>query len=180
MRPPVCTIDASCVIALDHLNLLPQLSFLFSRVLLPRAVRTELFRRRATKDRLRATLREYTFIERCDDYDRGAVDLLLVERMVQGIEDRGETEAVVQATKIGAIVIVDDPWGRGLAERFGREFHGTIWVLRRFFNLGLASGPVTKGHFVELRNRGIRLPLAAVNDFLVEIGETPIVPVDEG
>jgi hypothetical protein len=46
MRPPLCTIDASCVIILDHLNLLPQMSFLFSRVLVPKAVRTELFRRR--------------------------------------------------------------------------------------------------------------------------------------
>ena len=36
MRPLICTIDASIVIALDHLNLLPQLTVLFSRVLLPR------------------------------------------------------------------------------------------------------------------------------------------------
>jgi hypothetical protein len=94
MRPPICTIDASSVIALDHLNLLPQLSFLFSRVLLPKAVRTELFRRRATKDRLRAILESYTFIERCGDYDKVAVDILLVERATQGVEDRGEAEAV--------------------------------------------------------------------------------------
>jgi len=111
MRPPICTIDASSVIALDHLGLLPQLSVLFSRVLIPKAVRTELYRRRATKDRLQAILDSYAFVERCDSYDKGAVDLLLSEHAALGVEDRGEAEAVVQAAEAGAVVIVDDPWG---------------------------------------------------------------------
>jgi hypothetical protein len=102
MPPPVCTMDASSVIALDHLNLLPQLSLLFSRVLLPKAVRSELFRRRSTKNRLRALLESYAFLQRCDDYDNGAVDLLLIERASTGREDRGEAEAVVQAAKSSA------------------------------------------------------------------------------
>jgi predicted nucleic acid-binding protein len=133
-----------------------------------------LYKRRATKDRLRALLRQYSFIERCDDCDKLTVDILMIERMVKGVEDRGETEAVVQAAEIGAIVIVDEPWGRGLAERFGREFHGTVWILRRLFELGLASAEATRVHLVELLDRGIRLPLDAVNDFLAEIGMVPI------
>lgn len=55
-------IDASCVIALDALNLLPQLTLLFGRLLLPKAVRAELYRRRLTKDRVKALLREYAFV----------------------------------------------------------------------------------------------------------------------
>lgn len=179
MPAPMCTMDASSVIALDHLDLLPQLSFLFSRVLLPKAVRTELFKRRATKDRLQALLDSYAFIERCDDYDKGAVDVLLIEHARHGGEDRGETEAVVQAAKVGAIVVVDDLWGRDLAARFGRDVHGTVWVLRRFFELGLASSAATRYHFVRLFQRGTRLPKAAVNEFLVEIGEVPLTGPDE-
>jgi len=178
MRPPVCTIDASSVIALDHLGLLPQLSLLFSRVLIPKAVRTELYRRRATKDRLRAVLATYTFVERCDNYDKGTVDILLIERAGLGVDDRGEAEAIVQAAEVGAVVIVDDPWGRRLAERFDRDFHGTIWILRRFFELGLASGPITRNYFVELFQRGIRLPWKVVDEFLVEIGERPLAETD--
>lgn len=178
MPAPICTIDASSVIALDHLDLLPQLSFLFSRVLLPKAVRTELFKRRATKDRLQALLDSYAFIERCDDYDKGAIDLLLIERAKHGGEDRGETEAVVQAAKFGAIVVVDDLWGRALAARFDRDFHGTVWVLRRFFELGLASSSVTRNHFVKLLQRGSHLPKATINEFLVEIGEVPLPEPD--
>jgi predicted nucleic acid-binding protein len=74
----------------------------------------------------------------------------------------------VQAAAVGAIVIVDDPWGRGLANRFDRECHGTIWILRRFFELGLASDTMTRGYFVALFDRGIRLPRSIVNDLLVE------------
>jgi predicted nucleic acid-binding protein len=179
MRPAVCVIDASSVIALDHLHLLPQMSFLFSQVLLPKAVREELFKRRATKDRFQTILSSYTFVQRCDDYDKGTVDVLLIERATQGVEDRGEAEAVVQAAKLGATVIVDDPWGRELAARFGRDFHGTFWVLRRFFELGLTSGTATRNHFVELLHRGTRLPWRAINEFLTEIGESPVAEMND-
>ncbi|HEY1336705.1 MAG TPA: hypothetical protein VGF59_04310, partial [Bryobacteraceae bacterium] len=155
-------------------DLLPRLSLLFSRVLLPKAVRTELFRRRMTKDRLRAILRSYRFIQPCDDYDQTAVDISLAGCAATGLQDRGEAEAVVQAVAAGAVVIVDDPWGRDLAGRFGREFHGTVWILRRFFELGLTTGPATRNHFVELLKRGIRLPRTAIDDFLIEIGEPPL------
>ena len=106
MRELRCTIDSSWVIALEHLNLLPQLSFLFARVLVPKAVRKELFKRRGTKDRLRSLFDTYAFFQRCDGYDAGAVDFLLAERARQGMRDRGEVEAVVQASEFGAAVIV--------------------------------------------------------------------------
>jgi predicted nucleic acid-binding protein len=175
MRLPICTIDASNVIALDHLNLLPELSFLFSRVLLPSAVRRELFKRQETEDRLNAILASYAFVAPCDDYDKGAVDIL---RTTQGERDRGEAEAVVQAAKVGAMVVVDDRWGRKLAKREGLDCHGTVWILKRFFELGLLSSSVCRAHFVELYHHGIFLPKTAVNELLVEIGEAPIPDID--
>jgi predicted nucleic acid-binding protein len=174
MRRPVCTIDTSSVIALDHLGLLPQLSWLFSRVLLPKAVRAELFRRRKMKDRVRAIFRDYTFFEACDDYDKAVADVLLIDRGKLGVRDRGEVEAVVQAAQVGAMVIVDDRWGRILAARHGRDSHGTLWVLRRLLELGLASSTTTRDRLVALFRRGVRLPRKEVNDFLAEIGEPPI------
>jgi len=176
--PPVCTIDTSCVIALDLLDLLPQLSVLFSRVLLPRAVRAELFRRRTTKDRLRKALRSYAFITRCDDYDRVTVDILLIEHEREGLEDRGESEAVVQAADLGAAVIVDDPWGRELADRSRLEYHGTLWVLGRLHELELLSAPVLREGLVKLWQHGIRLPRAAANGLLIQIGEAPLAAPD--
>ena len=80
MRAHSCTIDSSCVIALDHLDLVPQLSFLFAIVLVPKAVREELFMRQTTKDRLEIIFDTYAFFQRCDGYDQGTVDFLLAER----------------------------------------------------------------------------------------------------
>jgi predicted nucleic acid-binding protein len=176
MRPPRCTIDSSCVIALDHLNLLPSLSFLFSTVLVPKAVRIDLFRRRATKRRLQLLFDRFAFFQRCDQYDRGAVEILLAERKVQGSKDRGEAEAVEQAAQVGAAVIVDDRWGRKLAENYALEHHGTFWVLQRFHELELLSSGSLRACFVSLRLRGLRLPWDLVNEFLKRIGEAPLPP----
>jgi predicted nucleic acid-binding protein len=175
---PICTIDTSCVVALDHLDLLPQLSLLFSQVLLPKAVRAELFKRRVTKDRLRVLLRSYAFIARCNEYDKGTVDILLIERAGQGVEDRGETEAVVQASQLGATVIVDDPWGRELAKRNRLDYHGTLWVLKRLRELQLLTGPELREGLQRLRRLGIRLPPSSVSTLLIECGEQPLSDSD--
>jgi predicted nucleic acid-binding protein len=174
MRPRSCTIDSSCVIALDHLNLIPQLSLLFSIVLVPKAVREDLFRRRATKDRIQTLFEDFAFFQRCDGYEQGTVAFLLAERVREGAQDRGEAEAVVQASELGATVIVDDPWGRQLAASDELEFHGTVWVLQRFHELGLLSSGALRECFESLGRRGIRLPWDIVNSFLEEIGEKPV------
>jgi len=173
MRARRCTIDSSCIIALDHLDLVPQLSVLFSLVLVPKAVRNELFKLRATKDRLQFIFNTYGFFQRCDGYEQGTVDFLLAERTRLGVKDRGEVEAVVQASQFGAAVIVDDPWGRDLATRADLDFHGTVWVLHRFYELGLLSS-MLGDCFAVLRDRGMRLPWETVNELLVRVGEEPL------
>jgi predicted nucleic acid-binding protein len=171
MRSRRCTIDSSCVIALDHLKLVPQLSLLFSEVLVPKAVRRELSKRRETKNRLRWLFEAYAFFQRCDDYDQGTVDFLLAERTREGAEDRGEVEAVVQASKFGASVIVDDRWGQKLATLSDLETHGTLWVLQQFHELGFLSSTALRGCFESLRELGIRLPWKIVDELLLKIGQ---------
>src|SRR5580700_7977809 len=166
MRARRCTIDSSCVIALDHLDLVPRLSLLFSIVLVPKAVREDLFKRRSTKDRLQFFFDAYAFFQRCDDYDQGTVDFLLAERARQGARDRGEVEAVVQASQFGAVVIVDDLWGRELATRYDLEHHGTLWILQRLYELDLLSSTALRECFVSLRLRGTRLPWTIVDALL--------------
>ena len=173
MRARSCTIDSSCINALDHLDLVPQLSVLFSPVLVPKAVRKELFRRRVTKDRLQFIFSTYGFFQRCDGYDQGTVDFLLAERHRLGVKDRGEVEAVVQASQLGAAVIVDDLWGRDLAALADLDFHGTVWVLHRFYQLRLLSSTLGD-YFAVLRYRGMRLPWETVNELLVSVGEEPL------
>lgn len=174
MHKPEAVLDSSCVIALDLLDALPLLAFLFSRVLLPKGVRTELFRRRATKHRIRTLLRDYAFIGLCTGYDQGAVDVLLAERRARGTRDRGEAEAVVQASERAAAVVIDDPWGRRLSERFSLQTGGTIWILRRQHDTGLRTPSQVRADFVSLLARKIRLPKDAINVLLKEIGQEPI------
>lgn len=175
MRGRCCTIDSSCVLALDCLDLLPSLSVLFSKVLIPKAVRTELFRRRRTKDRLRRLFANYAFLRQCNEYDQGAADFLLAERALLGLKDRGEVEAVVQAAQVGASVLVDDAWGRKLAKRDGLDCHGTVWVLLRLHETRLLQ---TSLHdcFAALQNRNIRLKWSAINELLQRLGEAPLPP----
>ncbi len=171
MREGRCTIDSSCVIALHHLGLLPQLSMLFSMVLIPKAVREELSKRRVSKDLLRFLFREYALFQRCDDYEKGTIDFLLAERKREGSADRGEVEAVVQASQVGAMVIVDDQWGRKLAASFDLKFHGTLWILQRFQELELISATDLRAYLLTLRELGIRLPWTAANALLNKLGE---------
>jgi predicted nucleic acid-binding protein len=174
MRGRRCTIDSSCLIALDHVQLIPSLSLLFSKVLVPKAVRAELFRRRATKDRIRAILADYAFFERCDGYEQAAVSILLVEQRWRGGRDRGEAEAIVQAAQVGAVVIVDDRWGRDLARQYELECHGTLWVLERLYEIEVLSATVLRDNLRALVERGIRLPPEATDALLVRIGQERI------
>jgi len=87
------------------------------------------------------------------------------------MKDRGEAEAVVQASQVGASVIVDDPWGRELAPRYDLEVHGTVWVLQRFHELGLITPSALRAGFTSLRDRGYRLPRAKVDELLLSVGE---------
>lgn len=174
MRASRCTIDSSCLIALDHLNRIPQLSLIFDRVLVPKAVREELFKRRIMKDRLLAIFEEYDFFQRCDKYDKAIVDFLLAGRPEANRSDRGEVEAVVQASDLGATVVVDDPWGRTLAERSALDCHGTLWILERFHNLGLMPSSELRQEFATLKDRGIRLPWKTVNALLERVEEEPL------
>lgn len=170
MAKPLGVIDTSCVIALDRLNLLPQLTLLFAQLLIPKAVRAELFRRRLTKDRIRALLREYAFMRLCYEYDQGAVDVLLTERTTLGQRHRGETEAVVQASAVGAAIILDDRSGRELAARYSLECHGTVWILDRLQALGLLTAHQVRQHFSELKQLRIRFGAQAANQLLRRLG----------
>ena len=153
---------------------MPELSLLFSIVLVPKAVRSELFKRRETQDRLERIFEDYSFFQRCDNYEQGTVEFLLKDRAREGGQDRGEVETVVQASELGAIVVVDDLWGRRLAERYDLEVHGTLWVLQRFHELKLLSSTAFRDNFESLRLRGIRLPWEVVNKLLLEIGQQPL------
>jgi predicted nucleic acid-binding protein len=154
--------------------MIPQLSLLFEIVLVPRAVRREFYKRRAAKDQMRRLFKDFAFVQPCNDYEQAAVEVYLIERTRQDSRDQGEAEAVVQAAQFGASVMVDDAWGREIAEKSALEVHGTFWLMQQFYELGLLSASATRESFVLLRVKGRRLPWSAINSFLGSIGQPEI------
>jgi predicted nucleic acid-binding protein len=116
-------------------------------------------------------IEEFGFLERCDAYSRRALDIVLAGRRNT---DRGEAEAVVQAVPLGAMVVVDDPFGRQLAANFDLECHGTLWILERLHDLGYIKSFVLRQHLMTLKQNKIRFPRKAVSLLLSSIGELPI------
>jgi predicted nucleic acid-binding protein len=171
MQKPCAVIDASCVIALDAISVFPLLAFVFSRVLIPKAVRVELFRRRRTKDRIKFAIRSYQFVQPCDDYDPAVADVFLAERTISGKKDRGEAEAVAQAATLGPVAIIDDRWGRKLASLNSLECHGTIWILERLYELRLTTDAGLRRDFLVPLKQRIRIPIRTANELLQRIGQ---------
>ena len=100
--------------------------------------------------------------------------MLLAKRHADGTSDLGEVEAVVQAAKLGAVVVLDDPWGRKLAERYRLDSHGTVSILERLCMLELGVPVAVRGHLMKLRELGIRFPLKAANSLLERLGQQAI------
>jgi predicted nucleic acid-binding protein len=166
MRGPSRTIDSSCIFALDLVGVIPLLSVLFQSVLVPKAVREECFKNRSRRDRPQALFDKYAFLERCDSYDRAAADILLLEHERRAGKDRGEAEAVVQASQRGAAILIDDKWGRKLARRHALDVHGTLWVLEQLHDGGFIPPSRVRECFDVMRKKGIRLPEKAAKEFL--------------
>lgn len=111
MARRIATIDSSCLIALIHLNLLTEISILFDRVHIPKRVREEVSKKRIGKRTLKSALRRLSMYKRCDVADRARLEFLLQERKRQRVlrkpsADRGEAEAVIQATEIEASMVI--------------------------------------------------------------------------
>jgi predicted nucleic acid-binding protein len=173
MPRQTATIDTSCFIALNHLQLLEKLSIIFDTVYVPRAVRKELSRRGGPRRQLLSVLRRIALYKRCDVGDHTRVDLLLIEHRRPASppkKDLGEAEAVIQATEIPAsMVIMDDPLGRSWADGHSLDKHGLIWILRQLRQFGAILE--LKPYFRALESIEYRLPPDKVRDLLVEFAE---------
>lgn len=80
------------------------------------------------------------FVRPCNEYEQSAVELYLIERVRLNARDQCEA----QAAQFGAAVIVDDTWGREIAEKSESEVHGAFWLVQQFYSLGLLSASATR------------------------------------
>jgi predicted nucleic acid-binding protein len=165
------TIDTGCLIALQHLDLFPQLSLLFERIHIPRRVREEFrktFNSRKMLPRIVAELALYRYCNRVDEIN---LRLLLGERPSDDPRaNEGEAEAVLQAAEIGAeAVIVDDPHGRRWAKSRGIRCIGILGIIEtlRMQEIVARVSPLLQ----ELTRQGYRLPAAEIHKLRAKFQE---------
>jgi len=122
--------DTSPIRALGFLGLLPVLSELFERVLVPPAVQAELLRSDARFSAI--DLSSYGFVEVCAPQDANRV-----EEFLQML-DRGESEALALAIEHDVrLILMDEFRGRSVAAQIGIQPLGALGVLLRAKSRGL-------------------------------------------
>jgi predicted nucleic acid-binding protein len=167
------TIDTSVLLSLQCVGLLGELSVLFQRILVPRAVRGEVDQGAAMNNAIDQALKAYAIFEMCDDYYQPSVKLLLDARSAakEG-RDTGEAEAVIQAAERSCMVLSDDRLGRQWARQFSLECHGTLWVIRELRRREVLRE--VRPLFEMLLRRQRWQPLNEMNGILAEFRETSI------
>lgn len=153
-------------------------SVLFNRILVPRAVRAEIAAGGEQNREVTAALADFAIFEPCDDYEAALVRLLLDTRaaLAEG-EDQGEAEAIVQAARRSAdMILVDDALGRRWAEAHSIECHGTLWLLDELRYRGYLAE--VRPHFEQLIRAQRRQPPELINSVLRKYGEPEITPQD--
>ena len=151
---PAAVLDSSCAIALEAAGLLAELTWLFSKVHLPRAVRIELRRPKNARARVKRLQAENAAFISCNEFDDAAVDLMLPESRRRSNRDRGEAEAAQQAATLEALPLVDDRWGRQIAEGMGLEVHGSLWVVQELHTLRLLTAAAARQSLHLMRATG--------------------------
>ena len=156
------TIDTSCLIALQHLDLFAQLSLLFDRVYIPRRVREDFRKTFNSRKALSRIVARFALYRYCNRVDEVNLRLLLSERpSKKPRSNEGEAEAVLQAAEIGAeVVIVDDPHGRRWAKVRGIRCIGILGIIEMLRSREIIArvSPL----FEELARNGYRLPAAEI------------------
>ncbi len=134
-------IDASCLICLWHLDLLPKLVVRYDPVYIPRYVLDEVRRKGKRKHRLQAIIKQHPFLEICDVGDKYAAQLLYDRRLnPQARIDRGEAEAIIQGREREVSqILIDEKKGRKTAEQHSLNVRGTLSILKEFQRLGFIA-----------------------------------------
>ena len=153
-------------------------SVLFSRLLVPVAVRDEIEAGGERNAAAVQALADYALFEACDGYDSASVEFLLQQRAQQAVgRDQGEAEAVAQAAQRAAdMVLVDDALGREWAKAMSLSCHGTLWVFEQLRTNGYVHE--LRSYFIELIRNRRRQPLSLMNEILARFDE-PEIAADE-
>jgi uncharacterized protein len=141
---PISTavIDTSCLLFLDHLDLVPSLSIRYNKVYVPRYVFQEACRKQRKRYRLRRLIAQHGFLEICSVSSDTEVRLLSDTALKPAtVIHRGEAETIIQARERRAsTVLMDDRRGSLVAVRHTLAVRGTLGILKEFRQIRIIEG----------------------------------------
>lgn len=137
MPLPIAVADTSVLISLHYLNLLPSLSLLYQKILVPAAVRVEFLTSDEMQNKEVAlnVLTTEGLFSPCDEYDIIQVDLLRSLKM-EGAEAEALSQLMIRQAEV---LLIDEKIGRKVAEREMRKVQGTVGILAELHKLGLVD-----------------------------------------
>ena len=149
--------DTSPLIILKKSEAIFILDNLFDKVLIPKSVQKELFKK---EKEFFSSLR----ILRATDPN----DLNLIKAL-KLIVDEGEAEAIALALELNLPILIDDRKGRRVAEKLGLKFIGSLGLLKIAKERGIIAE--VKPFIQKFLNKGYYLDEGLIKRFLENLGE---------
>jgi uncharacterized protein len=159
--------DASPLILYARVSRLELLHQLFGTVWIPPRVADEAFRTHPDRPgaaALRAVFGSWLI-------EQAPINAAVAEQLAASLGP-GESEAIALALERRTLLLIDDPYGRGAADRRGVELVGTAGVTLSAKQAGFV--PVVRPLLDALVMEGLRLSRGLYEEILREAGEQPI------
>jgi len=136
--PESVIVDASVLIALEKIDLLPVLCNIYEKVILPDAV-----------------VKEFGILN-IDCHSTRKVESRLINVLVRDLNlGKGEAEVIALAYETNLTALIDDLKARKAAVNFGLSISGSIGVLLKAEKLGLIDSALKKTE--ELKSKGFHV-----------------------
>jgi len=153
--------DATTLIVLGKLNRYDLLENLFTKIYVPRAVLIEVSKK---SDGVYEKIASHSLFE------RKQISNLVLLGFLDGILDAGESEAIVLASEMKIILLIDEKKGRAVAKNMGLEIIGLLGVLILNVKKKYISKEEAVGILKEMQGMNFRVSKRLVESFSAAIG----------
>ena len=149
--------DTSPLIILKKSEAIFILDNLFDKVLIPKSVQKELFKKE------KEFFSSLKILSAADPNDLNLIKTLKL------IVDEGEAEAIALALELNLPILIDDRKGRRIAEKLGLKFIGSLGLLKMAKERGIIAE--VKPFIQKFLNKGYYLDERLIKRFLESLGE---------
>lgn len=152
--------DTTTLIILGKLERYDLLENLFSKIYIPQEVMREID---IKSDGV------YEEIEKNSLFETKEISDMALFTLLDGILDKGESEAIVLAKELGLILLIEEKKGRGIAKNMGLDIIGLLGVLILNVKKSLISNKEALVILEEIKELKFRVSAKLEENFLTKI-----------